>query len=377
MERGPNSGKLASDEQKVARDMESAHRTSLAKGEVGIRDKKLAPTLRVFAPRFISSIQVRCANKPATIQFYASKLKRLLEFEPLANARMDKIDEALIENYVQQRSRKPRPGIGRNSDEKAKKLAPASINRELATLRQLLRLAQEWRVIERVPRIRLLPGERNRDFVLDHRLERTYLEMAPQPLKEVAAVLLETGLRVGEAWGLEWRDVHLKPANGARFGYLTVRDGKSKNARRNVSLTLGACAVLSDRRNHARTPLVFTNAAGTGPLSIFTLDDQHARLRTLLRLPKDFVIHSLRHTMLTRLREAGTDVFTIMRVAGHSSVTVSQRYVHPSPEALERAFERLESLNGIAAKVLPDSSESRVVPTNFPTSAESPQGIVS
>jgi hypothetical protein len=34
-----------------------------------------------------------------------------------------------------------------------------------------------------------------------------------------------------------------------------------------------------------------------------------------------------------------------MRIAGHSSVTVSQRYVHPSAEAQERAIERLEAFN--------------------------------
>jgi len=49
--------------------------------------------------------------------------------------------------------------------------------------------------------------------------------------------------------------------------------------------------------------------------------------------------------MLTRLGESGADAFTIMRIAGHSSVTVSQRYVHPSPESLERAFERLDTMN--------------------------------
>ena len=31
-----------------------------------------------------------------------------------------------------------------------------------------------------------------------------------------------------------------------------------------------------------------------------------------------------------------------MRITGHSSITVSQRYVHPSPEAVEKAFERLQ-----------------------------------
>ncbi|MBI4873027.1 MAG: hypothetical protein HY822_00190 [Acidobacteria bacterium] len=50
--------------------------------------------------------------------------------------------------------------------------------------------------------------------------------------------------------------------------------------------------------------------------------------------------------MLTRLGEADVDAFTITRIAGHSSVTVSQKHVHPTPEPMERAFEKLEALNG-------------------------------
>jgi integrase len=69
------------------------------------------------------------------------------------------------------------------------------------------------------------------------------------------------------------------------------------------------------------------------------------------RFSSEFVLHSLRHTMLTRLGEAGADAFTIMRIAGHSSVTVSQRYVHPTPEAIERAFQRLENLNAHAGQL--------------------------
>jgi integrase len=66
----------------------------------------------------------------------------------------------------------------------------------------------------------------------------------------------------------------------------------------------------------------------------------------------DFVMHSLRHTMLTRLGESGVDAFTIMRIAGHSSIVVSQRYIHPTPEAVERAFERLQ-LSGDFAVIEP------------------------
>jgi hypothetical protein len=37
-----------------------------------------------------------------------------------------------------------------------------------------------------------------------------------------------------------------------------------------------------------------------------------------------------------------------MKLAGHSSVTVSQRYVHPTGETVQLAFDRLETLNRLA-----------------------------
>ena len=44
-------------------------------------------------------------------------------------------------------------------------------------------------------------------------------------------------------------------------------------------------------------------------------------------------------------RGSRSGAFTIMKLAGHSNVIVSQRYVHPTPESCELAFERLEALN--------------------------------
>ena len=68
-----------------------------------------------------------------------------------------------------------------------------------------------------------------------------------------------------------------------------------------------------------------------------------------MKMPKESVLYSLRHAYGKRLVEFGADVWTIMKLMGHSSVTVSQRYVHPSLEPIERAFERFEALN-IAAR---------------------------
>jgi integrase len=53
----------------------------------------------------------------------------------------------------------------------------------------------------------------------------------------------------------------------------------------------------------------------------------------------DFVPYTLRHTALTRLGEkAGGNVFALASIAGHSSITVTQRYVHPQADAIQRVF---------------------------------------
>jgi hypothetical protein len=83
---------------RVAEQMEAACRTRLAKGEVGIVEREPVPTLRDFAPRFREAVEVRCAEKPRTVAFYKEKLERLLEYQPLASAKLDKIDEQLIED---------------------------------------------------------------------------------------------------------------------------------------------------------------------------------------------------------------------------------------------------------------------------------------
>jgi integrase len=315
----------------------SAFRTNLVKSEVGIEEKQPSPTLKDFAQQFIDHIQVRHADKTETRDFYAKKLKQLLRCEKLREAKLDRIDEGMIERFVVWRS-----GF----------VAPASVNRELATLRRMLHLAKEWKLLPAVPKVRLLPGEKQRDFVLSHEAEQRYLAAAPQPLRDVALLLLDAGLRLGEALRLQWPDIHFEPSGSARYGWLQVREGKSKNARRTVPLTGRVAAALTVRKAAASSRYVFPGDDPDKPILGTSLAHMHIKVcrpgsgkKRQLIFPKDFVLHSCRHTFCTRLGESGCDSFTIMRLAGHSSVTVSQRYVHPTPEAVERAFDRLEALN--------------------------------
>jgi integrase len=56
---------------------------------------------------------------------------------------------------------------------------------------------------------------------------------------------------------------------------------------------------------------------------------------------RKFVLYSLRHTFLTRLGESGCDVWTLARIAGHSDIRMSARYVHPSEDAVLLAMSRM------------------------------------
>jgi integrase len=161
-----------------------------------------------------------------------------------------------------------------------------------------------------------------------------------------------------EALHLEWADITLAPVNGARFGFLRVREGKSKNARGIIPLTDRAAAMLRERERSKASGFVFANREGKPYLGT-SINHLHrgacvpkVKGKRRAIFPADFVLHSLRHTMLTRLGESGVDAFTIMRIAGYSSIVVSKRYIHPTPEAVERAFERLQ-LSGDFAVIEP------------------------
>jgi site-specific recombinase XerD len=102
------------------------------------------------------------------------------------------------------------------------------------------------------------------------------------------------------------------------------------------------------------------------------LENQHKRMKEALKLPADAVIHSLWHPFGTRSSEDGADAFTNMRVIGHCKVVVSQKYVHPTPEAMERAFDRLNAASQKALASLP--GERRQLPATVSAAVRDAEG---
>jgi len=313
---------------KIARQMEAAHRTSLAKGEVGIREKRPAPSLAEFCDkRFAPWIQSTTAKK-TWLDFYRVGLRAILGHRALANLKLDEITSENVAEFAAHRR-------AQNGG-----LQVSTVNSSLRVLRRVLRQAAEWDTIQRVPRIKMLPGERHRERVLSAEEEARYLAASPDPLADVATVLADSGMRPEECYRFRWEAITW--VNG-RNGTLLVTHGKTKAARRIIPFSPRVRALLEKRWVSAGRPeegWVWPAPTMSGHIEPSSLKKQH---RKALRLSKvrPFVLYSLRHTFLTRLGESGCDAWTLARIAGHTSITISARYVHPSEEAVLSAVERL------------------------------------
>ena len=114
--------------------------------------------------------------------------------------------------------------------------------------------------------------------------------------------------------------------------------------------------ILETRWNANGRPLegyVWPAPTKSGHIEPSSLKKQHSKALKLSNV-RPFVLYSLRHTFLTRLGQSGCDVWTLARVAGHSSIAISARYVHPSEDAVLEAMERLGGHNsGHNAKLAP------------------------
>ena len=95
-------------------------------------------------------------------------------------------------------------------------------------------MSVEWGVLECMPKVKMLPGERHRERIVTHEEEGKYLAAAPEPLGSIAAILADTGMRPEECFRLCWEAITW--ANG-RHGTLLVTHGKTAAARRVLPMT--------------------------------------------------------------------------------------------------------------------------------------------
>ncbi len=205
-------------------------------------------------------VSAESAAKPKTVQFYHNRVAQLLKYPPLKSAKVDEIDMQFVADYISYRrgTKVTRAGSRKSGKirlvSSRKPVSVATLNRDLATLRRLLNVALEWKVIETVPKIRLLNGEKNRERVLTHDEEAAYLAVASPLLQDYAILALDTGMGPQELLDTRYENVHFEPAGDAQYGYVHVPVGKAEKRKRNLPMTQRVRKVLSERYASAGQP---------------------------------------------------------------------------------------------------------------------------
>ena len=201
-------------------------------------------------------------------------------------------------------------------------VTPATVNRLLAILRRVGNLAERWGWTSEPlgRRIDMVPGERPRELYVTPAQVRAIAAAAEPTTRDVILFAALTGLRRSEI-------LRLMPAD-VRSGEVIV-SARSKSGRSRVVPLPAEAARIAKRLPFA--------------IGVPLLTKRFNQARVAAGLPQ-IRFHDLRHAYGTWLAEAGTDGPTIRDVMGHSSLTVTSRYLQTAGENARRAVAKLPRL---------------------------------
>lgn len=225
---------------------------------------------------------------------------------------------------------------------KQKTTSPGTVNRELAALSHLFSKAMEWGWIDRRPAtIKRFKEEQGRITYLSIDQIKRLIEFAKQDqnaqIYPFIIIGLETSMRRMEILSIRREHINLQQR--------TIYIPKAKGGSRLQPITQhlaefleGYMAALS-KGSEWLFPSV---AAREG----HTMDIRKPFRRVVIAAglnPDEVVRHTLRHTAITHLVQAGVDLPTVKRISGHKTLLMVERYAHQNGEHIKAAMDKLET----------------------------------
>ncbi len=223
-----------------------------------------------------------------------------------------------------------------------KGLAPATVNRNLNSLKSFFRFCMKRDLVRSDPahEIKLVANANSPAPKWLTRNEQAALIRAVKEFgntrdEAVLTVLLHTGLRVSELSALKWHDIEINP----RSGQISVT-GKG-NKYREIPLNSTARKALSrwsEEQEHTDWDYLFPGKKGAlNSRSLRNIVDKYAYLARLDNVSP----HTLRHTFCKNLVDMGVPLTEVAMMAGHSSLDVTKIYTVPSAKDLQDAVEKM------------------------------------
>jgi integrase len=317
-------------------------RLSLPKG------RKIALSFRDAATKYLEKLEVEGGKD---LKAKRMRLERhLVPF--FGDTPLSKISSFDTERYKKQRQQEKsaRGGDrvsakskeqGVKSSDKAGVAAPGTINRELAALSHLFSKAVEWGWITHRPAklCRLKEGD-GRIMYLTVDQVAALLEAAKASdnlqLYPFIVIGIETSMRMSEILSIRRENVDVQ----RRVIYVP----KAKAGQREQPITAHLVTFLTGCMDALPpgTPWLFPSAAAKSGHTVEIRKPFIKAVREAGLDPALVVRHTLRHTAITHLVQAGIDLPTVKRISGHKTLAMVEKYAHQNGEHIQAAMDKLQ-----------------------------------
>lgn len=275
----------------------------------------------------------KAALKPSSAVSYEHTFRNLI-IPALGKKRLDDIRPRDIQAWINDLGSKTRI----SKEKELKQLSPATVGRAYRYLRSCLRHALTTGethndpcrgiILPRIPREEL-------DYLKPSEIS-ALLERAPEPERSLFAVLAYSGLRLGEALALSWKDIDVEMkairVEKAYSYHGGIQEPKTASSRRAVPMLPILSEILEARRGKP-DELCFTK--GTKPLDpsnvrrVFDMALEQAEIHQV-------TMHSLRHSYATVMIASGASIKALQRALGHATVSMTlNTYSHLLEESME------------------------------------------
>lgn len=333
--------------QKVRQDAKD-DRLALPKG------RKVALSFRAAAEKYLARLEEEGGKD---LRMKRNRLIRhLLPF--LGSMALSKIGASDIERYKHLRGKElsfrggdrvssAAKAEGSKPSAKACVTSPGSINRELAVLSHLFSKALEWGWIDSRPKIkRLKEGSGRIDYLTAKEAKRLVecarLDSSSQ-IHLFVVIALETAMRLQEILSIRRENVSVdrrvifipQAKSGAREQPITSH----------LAEVLGAHMAAQPKDSLWLFPSPRSKSGHTKDIR-----KPFRRVVSAAGLDLEKIVrHTLRHTAITHLVQAGVDLPTVKRISGHKTLAMVERYAHANGEHIQDAMDKLESRLHVAA----------------------------
>ncbi len=216
----------------------------------------------------------------------------------------------------------------------------ATVNRDVAVLSAVFNLAKDFGELKENPvsRVKYYTNLPTRERVLSEEEEKVLFERIRNDVKfsRQIEILLYTGMRRGELFKLEWRDIDLIN------GFINIRKEITKTGKaRPLPMLSNVKAIFENLHNEAETINPKDKVFDGVKSQDISLSIHFTEICKELEF-EGLTVHSLRHTYSTRADECNIEAFAQKALLGHSKLIMTDRYTHVSKKTLKEKVVGME-----------------------------------